>query len=126
MKKDFRTRITRLAEEIAGIEKKVDTKDGNTLEDKLEPLKSSLSSALSAINSDAEFADVILYMKSVMPKLSDTAAKAGIRLAKSVMDSSKPVSKDAPGAMYDKMPVPDSLRDKDKSVPDAPELPELK
>jgi len=113
----FKEAISALAAKIAGNinEAEEAPQDSAKLAQKMDDLKSSLSPALNSINSDEEFANVIVSMREMMPKLSDVAAKAGLKLAMQTMASSKPVGKDEPGAMYDKMDLPDELKNMNES-----------
>lgn len=113
MKKDFKTRIAEIAAKIADNQDEAMKvpQDVAKFSDKLDDLKGVLATFEKGINNADEFANLILSMREKLPNLSDDAAKAGVRLAQQVMSSSKPVSKDAPGAMYDKMPIPDDLKE---------------
>jgi hypothetical protein len=111
---DFKKRISEIAAQIADEKseaKGIESKDGETVQDKLRKLKSTLEPVFNSINTEDDFAYVVVAVREMMQKLSDQAARGGLRLATQVMQSSKPVSKDAPGAMYDKMPVPDNLQE---------------
>jgi hypothetical protein len=83
-----------------------ENKDSEGFKKKLEDIGSSLSTALRGVKSDEDFAYVVLHMKEMMPSLTNDMAKAGLKLASQTLSSSPAVSKDAPGAMYDKMPAP--------------------
>ena len=76
---------------------------------KLKDIKSSLSNALINVKSDSDFAYVVLAIKDMLPGITNDEAKAGLKLALQTFGTSPAVSKDAPGAMYDKMPLPKGM-----------------
>lgn len=111
--KNFKQKISeiasRIAEEMADGEMGSQEEVGKEFKKKLEDIKSSLSTALLSVKSDEDYAYVVLTIKDMIPGLTDEEAKAGLKLASQTFSSSPAVSKDAPGAMYDKMPLPKEL-----------------
>ena len=111
--KQFKERISeiasKIAEEMADDEMGSQEEVGKEFKKKLEDIKSSLSTALLSVKTDEDFAYVVLTIKELMPGITNEEAKAGLKLASQTLGSTPAVSKDAPGAMYDKMPLPKGM-----------------
>ena len=115
MKQDFRTRITRLAEEIAGVKKEADVNAPSPDASKVAEILSSitrLEAPFKAIDKASEAKDVIIHIMNMMTKMSDADKRSGLNAALTKMAKDAVASKGQDGKGMD--------------APDNVDLPELK
>ena len=115
MKKDFRTRITLLAEEIAGIHKEAapnaPSPDASKVADILDSI-TRLEGPFKAIDKASEAKDVIIHIMKMMSNMEDAAKRSALNAALSQMAKDAVASK--------------SQGDKGMDAPEDIDLPELK
>jgi phage terminase small subunit len=104
--KEFKKRISEIAAKIAEA-------DGDPSFDKqVEDLLPTLSNLFNKVRNEEQLADVISAMVKHMPAgKNKSVVTAGLKIAGKVANTDPAVSKDDPKAMYDKMPVPDGLKE---------------
>ena len=116
--KDFKKRISEIAARIA--EQDGPNKpepDAERVKELLSDMGSRLETPLRAIEKASEFRDVIKGMIAMMPNLREPAVRSALNSVLTSMSKekadvtpSKGISKKAPNAAYDGMPVPKELQ----------------
>jgi hypothetical protein len=103
---EFKKRISEIAAKIAEA-------DNMSFDKQIEELLPTLSILFNKVRNEDQLADIISAMVKHMPAgKNKSVVTAGLKIAGKVANTDPAVSKDDPNAMYDKMEVPDDLKEK--------------